>query len=135
MKAYQIMMVLLLFNGSIVILQAASIYTFGLEPLWLDYDTVMLTFLGALMGLLGGTAIVSIVSKTKVAMEQVVYVLFSGIFWSTFFTSMSIFDGILAPLRPLGVSFLFNTLFLVLGIIIFTVGIMQVVVGGWKSYE
>ena len=134
MKAYQIMMVLLLFNGSIVILQAASIYTFGLTPLWLDYDTVILTFLGALMGALGGMVFISIVSKTKVAMEQAVYVLFSAVFWGTFFSSMSVFNGILA-LLPIGVSFLFNVLFLVLGVIIFTVGIMQMVVGGWKSYE
>ena len=137
MKAFQIMMVLLLFNFSVFMLQASEIYSFGMSPIYTNALALQAITIAAVLAAVGTGVAVSIVSKTKVAIEVAIYALFAGAFWGVFAASMIIIDGVaskVADLAP-GVIFFFNVILLTITTILFVIGIMQMVVGGWKSYE
>ena len=137
MKAYQIMMFLLCVNLGLFLVQNipdAAIYDMNVTPIWTDALGFSLITVAVIFGSLTTGFAVNFWSNNATAMQYFMYMTFSGAFWSLYASTLWVFDGILKTMIPFGVSFLLYSAVTSLVIIIFAVGLMQMVTGGWKGF-
>jgi len=153
MKAYQIMMFLLLFNLSISLVSALNIYNIGIAITNEDYDVedydaavgagendkIVWRFIGAtITGMVTGAIAGAVVAYlTRVPADSgVAYGIFTGTFWGITYSAVAIFwDIARVPTGGANVGLLM-LIFIFVGIIavIFVTGLLQLIRGGWKSY-
>lgn len=137
MKAYQIMMFLLCVNFGMFMVQNipdASIYDMGITPIWTDATGLALITVAVVLGGLTTGFAVSFFSQNATAMQYFIYTIFAGAFWSLYMSTLWVFDGILASIVPFGVNFLLYSAVTSIVAVIFGVGLMQMITGGWKGY-
>jgi len=152
MKAYQIMMFLLLFNLSVSMISALSIYNIGVavdeeydvtnyegDVSPRESDIIAWRFLGAtLTGLVTGAIAGAVVAYfTRVPADSgVAYGIFTGTFWGIAYSAIAIFWDI-ASVPTGGANLaLMMLVFIFIGIlgVVFAVGLLQLIRGGFKSY-
>ena len=166
MKAYQIMMFLLIFNLSISLISVIPItdsngqVTYGIFKIGVDtseeydvtnYDAavgaaenslVVWRFLGAtIAGIVAGAIAGAIFSlATRVPADAgVAYSVFAGTFWGIAYSALAIFWDIGAIETGSGTAThpaIMMLVFIFTGIlaIVFVVGLLQLIRGGWGSY-
>lgn len=144
MKAYQIMMFVIIFNMSLSIIGALSIYE---PPVSVDdtYDvntyrtanagenlaSTLLggTFVAVIAGAISGALIGSWVLKIP-SSDGAAYGLFATLFWSSFLTASVILFRIGGESKGILIAI---TVFLLLSGLIFVTGFMQLIRGGFKG--
>ena len=153
MKAYNIMMFVLIFNLFLWIVTSIGIYTLGFEGgLQLDeskIDTSMDeaeqmeqrqnlllwqlagTTLWMVVGTIMAGAIIGGIFKVQDSYQAIVYGAITSIFWVSYYQSMRIFWGISSAV-PGGIIILI--LITAVIVYIFLVGLFQMITGGWKGY-
>jgi ABC-type amino acid transport system permease subunit len=151
MKAYHIMMFLLIFNVMLWIISIGlGIYDLGYQSDIVREDGMDFgdesdinarqnallnritntTLAMALSSILGG-AIIGLIAKEMRASQYFVYSSITSVFWITYINTFTIFLSISESI-PGGILIL--TLFTAIIVYIFLVGLYQMVTGGWKSY-
>lgn len=151
MKAYEIMAFLLIFNLSISVISVLSIYNLGIT-VGSDYDTsqykasaddpeklafrnLAIDLVAITAGVVAGALIGSWVLKIP-ADSGAAYGAFTGVFWGSCYNSMSIIWSIGAGLEEGQVGVMVIVfIFTVLSGVVFFVGLMQLVRGGWKGMK
>lgn len=133
MKAYQILMFMLIFNFSVFMIQAIPIYNLSLTPIWTDSGLLAALSITAVFASLIGGAVVSLFTRNATAMQYAMYMLFSGSFWVLYLATMRIFNGIIVTVTNQGISFLLLTGVSAIIAIVFSMGLIQLVTGSWKG--
>ena len=134
MRAYQILMFMLTVNFGIFIIQSVPIYNMGFEPLWANSSAILaISVASVFAGLTGGFA-VAFFSRNATAMQYSVYIVFSSAFWGLYASTLYVFDGITSMIFTWqGVNYVLYTGITVIIGLIFAVGLMQMITGGWKG--
>lgn len=140
MKAYHIMMFLLIFNlFGLVIRTGLGIYDLSGATadsritLGADLLTTLATF--TILGLVGGVvagAIIGNLLKIEKSAQGYVYGFFTSFFWTSYGATLQFINTMIpADAGTIWVYVIFT------GIIgyIFAAGLFQMVTGGWKTYE
>jgi len=147
MKAYEVMTFLLVFNLSISVIAVLSIYNMGVsvdddydvsqyeasasDPQALAFRVLAVTLSTFTAGLVAGALIGSWVLKIP-ADSGAAYGAFTGVFWGAFLNASSIIWSV--GKGHLGVMIIIF-IFTVLSGVIFFVGLMQLVRGGWRGMK
>ena len=134
MKAYQIMMFLLIFNFMISAIGSLGIYALGFETFSVGQSTVV-TLLGGFAGALMASALIGYFTPSQQpSTAHWVYELLGFTFFATFTSTMIVLTSISKSL-PSYVTFGIFALFAVLSTYAFIAGLGQMVTGGWKAYK
>ena len=148
MKAYHILIFMFVFNMFIWLLSLFNIYDLSTyanpsfqptnNPTQIESYLTSLDFFGVeysgitliVVALVGGS-IVSYFTRTKTS-QGVAYGLFSSVFWATYLRTLTVLNNIAkdVPYLPMMLSVV-----TVATGVIFVAGLLQMVTGGWKSYE
>ena len=140
MKAYQIMMFLLIFNLSISLVGALHIYNTGVgtdeqyDIEGKDAPTLSDSFFGKLLitSFLGAMAAAVISFATKIPADAAfAYSLFSSAFWGIAWQAIDVLTAI--GQYSTGIWLVVGIFIILLGGV-FVVGLAQLIRGGWKSY-
>jgi len=149
MKAYEVMAFLLVFNLSISVIATLSIYNMGVEvqpgedydvsqyeasasdPEKLAYRVLSITLITMTAGVVAGALIGSWVLKIP-ADSGAAYGAFTGVFWGAFLNASSIIWNV--GEGHVGVMIIIF-IFMVLSGVVFFVGLMQLVRGGWRGMK
>ena len=148
MKAYHILLFMFIFNMFIWLLTILNIYDLSIyanpsfqptnNPTQIESYLTSLDFFGIeysgislIVTALVAGSIVSYFTRTKTS-QGVVYGLFSSVFWATYLRTLTVLNNIAkdVPYLPMMLS----VITIATGII-FVAGLLQMVTGGWKSYE
>ena len=143
MKAYQILMFLLIFNSFVWVVDGGlHIYDLdysGLDPSETSESTEgffgILTSgstIAALAVAIAGGALVGGMLRIQKASQGVVYGAFTAVFWFSYLQAMTILWNISESVPGAGIILL-TVMTAVVGYV-FVVGLFQMVTGGWKSY-
>ena len=135
MKAYDMMMYMLVFNLIIFMFATVGIFALGFTTITF-VDTLAI---GAVVGIItsiSSAAVIGFFSRTEMSTTYWAIFTFSGVFWGTFTMSIKIFYSITSTLMSFGIGtfFMFAIYTSVVGYI-FVFGIIQMIVGGAKSYK
>ena len=147
MKAYEVMAFLLVFNLSISIIATLSIYNMGIN-VRSDYDVsqyeataadteklafriLAINLITFTAGIVAGALIGSWVLKIP-ADSGAAYGAFTGVFWGACYNAMSIIWNV--GEGQVGVMVIIFAFTLLTGVVFF-VGLMQLVRGGWRGMK
>jgi hypothetical protein len=135
MRAYQVLMFMLCFNLAVFITQSMGIYEMALTPIWVNSTSLTVITMAAVFGSLLGGAVVSLFTRNATAMQYSMYIFFSGAFFGLYLATLSVFDSIINVILPsLGVTqYLLYTAVTAIIVVIFVIGLVQMVTGGWKG--
>jgi len=149
MKAYEVMAFLLIFNLSISVIAVLSIYNLGVEvqpgedydvsqyeasaadPEKLAFRVLAINLVTLTAGVVAGALIGSWVLKIP-ADSGAAYGAFTGVFWGAAYNASSIIWAIGVG-KPGVMVIVF--IFIVLTGVVFFVGLMQLVRGGWRGMK
>lgn len=131
MKMLEVFYIVLIFNFVLWLFGSVGISIVS------DYNPLTpatLAWVGipAFAGMLGGAAIISYFTKSQTTVQNVVYIFIGGIFWGAWGSAMSIFTAISAGIPEL-ITML--AIFTAIMSVVFIMGMSQMVVGGFKSYD
>lgn len=143
MKAYEILMFLLLFN--LVMWGFGALGIFNLEYGYItppDNDESGLGLLATIAGVtiealiisLTSYAIIGYITKARPSPANAIYGLFSGLFWTSYLNAIIVFKN-MAKSLPTGVTLVPLAIFTAIVGYVFIIGLSQMVTGGWKSYK
>ena len=147
MKAYEVMAFLLIFNLSISVISVLSIYNMGIT-VSSDYDVsqyeasasdteklafriLAINLISFTAGIVAGALIGSWVLKIP-ADSGAAYGAFTGVFWGSCYNAMSIIWNV--GEGQVGIMVIVFVFTILTGVVFF-VGLMQLVRGGWKGMK
>ena len=139
MKAYDMMMYMLTLNLIIFMFGVIGIFNFGFSGLNFTEAIIKIAAwggVGAAIGTIAGAAIIGFFTRTEMSTTYWAITIFSAVFWGTFSLSLGIFDSISSTLMSFGVAkFFMYTIYIVISSFVFLFGVIQMIVGGAKSYK
>ena len=141
MKAYHIMMFLLIFNLFGLTMQAIGLYNFGATSddrivLRSGYDLLVNLAGYTILALVGGIVIGAIIGnflKILKSGQSYVYGVFTAVFWESYVATLVYVRNIMGGLT-VEIIYVYIIFTAIVGYI-FAIGLFQMVVGGFKSYE
>lgn len=136
MKAYELMMFLVVFNLMIGILGSLGIFAYGLSTYNFTRAAIEIVIGTALLAFFGAAVLGYFTKSSKSSTLGVAYGLFDTLFWATYIWSLTIIDAILESVEgDFGLKWGLYGIFTVVVGYVFIAGMIQMTSGGWKSYK
>ena len=133
MKAYEILMIMLIFNVVIWLFSNVGLVT-NLEGINPEggggislFDIGFLSFLA----LMAGAAGISMILGSDKSLHTILYTTFGIAIWGTYLKTLTVFQS-LTKMLPYNIGILSVFTFLV--VIVFIIGFAQMATGSWKQY-
>lgn len=132
MKAYHWMMAMLLFNITIAVFASTGIWDFGYNAY--SYENIATTVgTYTVVAVLASLITAAVASYLFPAGERsAIYIVFSAVYWVLWESTRNIFDSIMQS-NTAGLVLI--AVFFAVAVILWLVGLSQMVTGGWASHE